>query len=80
MEAGGILSDRRSYRKRTHCCRGHEFTPENVHIEVVRNGDRTYECRRCKQCTKAKGARHWLLRKGKKVTSISCTGLEGIEA
>lgn len=30
----------------THCPQGHEYTPENTHVKIVRG----YPCRNCRQC------------------------------
>lgn len=42
------------HARKTHCIRGHEFTPENTAMERV-SGRRPY--RRCKTCTREKYAR-----------------------
>jgi hypothetical protein len=34
--------------RKTHCKRGHEFTPENTYVQVKRNGQRLRSCRRCR--------------------------------
>ena len=39
---------RRTARLRTHCARGHEFSPENTRI-VQRNGNPTRQCIPCKR-------------------------------
>ncbi|CDZ89063.1 NUMOD4 domain-containing protein [Rhodococcus ruber] len=36
-------------KNKTHCIRGHEFTPDNIYWKLDKNGDRT--ARQCKTCT-----------------------------
>jgi hypothetical protein len=35
--------------KRTHCIRGHEFTPENTRIRIRRSGNETRACKECER-------------------------------
>lgn len=42
-------------RNKTHCPHGHEYTPENVCIEVVRGVER----RHCRQCGREKASRYY---------------------
>lgn len=37
-------------RRLTHCKRGHEFTPENTRVQIVRQRGKTYRWRKCKTC------------------------------
>jgi hypothetical protein len=43
-------------RRKTHCPRGHEFTPENTYIQVRKNG--TSVSRSCKRCQIANRTRN----------------------
>ena len=44
--------------RKTHCHRGHEFTPENTRIERQRGGRRSRRCRECaREASKAAYAR-----------------------
>lgn len=38
---------RGAYAMRTHCPRGHEYTPENTYLARRRNGQRFRQCRTC---------------------------------
>jgi hypothetical protein len=45
LALGGAISSKRRQEK-THCKRGHEFTPENIYMQK-RNGKQARSCRKC---------------------------------
>lgn len=44
-----------SRQRKTHCVKGHEFTPENTSYKVQRGRP----CRICKECARIKGRLYW---------------------
>lgn len=45
-----------NYARRTHCSKGHEYTPGNTYIEHKRGGQKR---RRCRQCRRAEANRRY---------------------
>ena len=52
-----VSKGRHKEQKKTHCVRGHEFTPENTTYIPDRNGQLTW--RRCKTCHSRPRHRRW---------------------
>lgn len=50
IEALAVTANIKAYGKRTHCPKGHSYSGDNLMIETIKRGDKTYEARRCKIC------------------------------
>lgn len=64
VDALGLMNGlevKKKYKVRTHCNRGHEFTPENTYYK--KTPERTY--RLCKECEKRRNHKNYLRRTGR---------------